>query len=213
MKAGSEGPSLPFNGFKKVLTTKKARAFQVRALHSIRVTAATPLTNDIRLVPFDELPESEQKQGLLNRPRYDIHYPPISYAFATPSAALIASVEIEPLLITTEKSRRSNKDSGRNWSSVFEDIRHCLAVSHKEPIVPGPSWFNFEDPDIQAAAIIKGVTSWSHQELAPMLRLDVRNIDVENAQQTVSAYYRVKDENGHRERGPHCHDTRACCTH
>ena len=184
----------------KVLTAKKERGFQVQALHGIRVTASTPLTSDIRLVPFDELPESEQKQGLLNnRSRYDTYYLPISYASVTPSAALMASVEIEPSLITTEKLDKSNKDSGRNWGSVFGDIRHCLAVSHKEPIVPGPSWFNFEDPDIQSATIFKSATSWPHQELKPMLTPDAKDIDVGQAQQTVSAYYRLKDD-GHRER-------------
>ena len=173
----------------KVLSTQKARGLNVQALYGIRVASATSLTDAISLVPLDELPDSRQKQGLLERPSFAPYHPPPFYAFTLPSAALIVPGEVKLFFVKSNTADVQQPNARVDWKAQFEDIRHCLAISHREPIVPGPSWFQYDDSDLEAAALVTSVASFPHQEVVPMLTPEPDEIDLRQAAEIVRAYY------------------------
>ena len=164
-KGLSRGTTAAVEWLQKILSTKQVRGFEVQALYGIRVESDTSLLHDIKLVPFDAVPDSRPKQGLLERPSLSPYHPPPFHAFTPPGAALLVPVEVKPFFVKPSTGETQQPNSTVDWKSMFVDIRHCLAISHREPIVPGPSWFQYEDPDFEAVAIVKGVASFSHQEV------------------------------------------------
>ena len=189
----SRGARAAVEWLQKILSTKKTIRFHVQALYGIRVASVTSLVDDIDLVPLDAVPDSRQKQGLLERPPLAPYHPPPFYAFTPPSAALIVPVEVQPFFVKSTTAEAQQPKVRADWKAKFEDIRHCLAIVHREPIVRGPSWSQYEDSDFEAAAIAKGVASFSHQEVVPMLSPEPREMDLEQAAEIVRAYYALDE--------------------
>ena len=185
----SRGAGAAVEWLQKILSTKKARGFQVQALYGIRVASVTSLVDDINLVPLDAVPDSRQKQGLLERPSLASYHPPPFYAFTPPSAALIVPVEVKPFFVKSNTTEAQQPNARVDREARFKDIRHCLAISHGEPIVPGPSWFQYNDSDFEEAAITRYVMSFPHQELVPMLTPEPGEMDLGQAAEVVHAYY------------------------
>ena len=185
----SRGATAAVEWLHKTLSAKKARGFKVQALYGISVASVTSLVDDINLVPLDAVPDSRQKQGLLEPPSLRPYHPPPFYWFGSPSAALIVPVEGKPFFVKSNTAEAQQPNARVDWKARFEDIRHCLAISHGEPIVPGPSWFQYEDSDFEAAAIVKGGASFSHQEVVPMLTPEPGEMDLGQAAEIVRAYY------------------------
>ena len=177
----------------KILSTRKARGFNVQALYGIRVASVTPLVDDINLIPFDALPDSRQKQGVLEDPSLSPHHPTPFYAFTKPSAALIVPAE-RTLFFAKPNTAQTQEPRVRvDWETRFDDIRHCLAFSHRESIVSGPSWFQYEDSDYEEVGIIRFAASIPHQELLPMLIVEEGEMDLSKAAETVRAYYALDE--------------------
>ena len=184
----TRGAAAAVEWLQKILSTQKARGLKVQALYGIRVAAVTSLVDDINLVPLNALPDSCQKQGLLERPSLAPYHPPPFYWCTSPSAALIVPVEAKPFFVKSNTAE-AQQPTRVDWKARFEDIRHCLAISHREPIVPGPSWFQYDDSDFEAAAIVRGVASFPHQEVVPMLTPEPGEMDLRQAAEIVRAYY------------------------
>ena len=189
----SRGATAAVEWLQKILSTKKVRGFQVQALYGIRVASVTSLVDEINLVPLDAVPDSRQKQGLLERPSLGPYHPPPFYWISSPSAALIVPVEIKPFFVKSNTAEAQESPARVDWKARFGDIRHCLAIRHGEPIVPGPSWFQYEDSDFEAAAIVTGVASFSHQEVVTMLTPEPGEMDLGQAAEIVRSYYALDE--------------------
>lgn len=185
----SRGTTAAVVWLQKILNTTKARGFEVQALRGIRVASAISLAKGIKLVPFCELPDSRQKQGLSVTPSFDPYHLPAFYAFTPPNAALVVPVEIKPFFVKSSTAVTQRANARANWRARFEDIRHCLAISQRTPIVQGPSWSHYEDLDYEEAAVVRNVMSYSHQEVTPMLAGDPVELDLRHAARTVRAYF------------------------
>ena len=173
----------------KILSTRKARGFNVQALYGIRVASVTPLVNDINLISFDGLPASRQKQGLLEHPSLSPYHPPPFYAFTKPSAALIVPAERTLFFVRPDTAQIQEPSIRVDWKTKFDDIRHCLAFSHTEPIISGPSWFQYEDSDFEEVGFVRFAASIPHQEVVPMLTPEPGEMDLRRAAEIVRAYY------------------------
>ena len=177
----------------KILGTRKARGFNVQALYGIRVASVTPLVDDINLIPFDALPDSRQKQGLLEHPSLSPYHPTPFYAFTKASAALIVPAE-RTLFFAKPNTAQTQEPIVRvDWKTRFDDIRHCLAFSHRESIISGPSWFQYEDSDYEEVGIIRFAASIPHQESLPMPIVEEGEMDLSKAAETVRAYYALDE--------------------
>ena len=185
----SRGATAAIEWLQKILSTRKARGFEIQALYGIRVASATSLVDDIKLVPLDELPDSCQKQGLLEGPSLSPFHNPPFYAYTTPGAALIGRVEKKLIFVNSNTAETQHPNGRVNCEARFKDIRHCLAISHGEPIVSGPSWFQYEDSDYEAAAFPRGVVSHPYHEIVPLAIIEQGEMDLRQAAKIVREYY------------------------
>lgn len=177
----------------KILSTRKARGFNVQALYGIRIASVTPLVDDINLIPFDALPDSRQKKGLLEHPLLSPYHPPPFYAFTKPSAALIVPAERTLFFVKPNTAQTQEPRVRVGWETRFNDMRHCLAFSHGEPIISGPSWFQYEDSDYEEVGPVRFSASMPHQEILPMPIVEEGEMDLCKAAKTVRAYFALDE--------------------
>lgn len=183
----------------KVFGTHKARGVAIYTMRGLRVNASVTLMSDLTLVPFESLPPSPQKEILSERPELGIRHLLVPYyASQTPTSALVAVVDIEPYLLDADDDRVST--SAADLYARFENIRHCLAVARGGPVMPGPSWFQYEDPELQAAIPGGGATSFGHQEVIPLDLRDKGEVDGEKAARIVSDFFATEESVRHRLR-------------
>jgi Apea-like HEPN len=168
----------------KVLGTKSAEGIVVYTLWGVDPGKPVKLLDDIDLLPFDSLPDSRQKGGLTS-PQW--LYPALStpmYAWEPPAAALVAQVKIAPFLVDINDAPAPAQNAYR---TRFEDIRLCLATNGPAIIIPGPSWFQFLDSDLEAA-LIGASQNLNHQEIVPIHVPINKTWDASAAPELVKAY-------------------------
>jgi hypothetical protein len=150
----------------KVLSTTSATGLAVYTMHGVQVQSAVHITENVLLTPFDSLPDSRQKQALVERSEQLPHVGQSVFATQIPSGALVAYLEISPFLFKPTQGPLPPNDHVSSLQQTFEDIRHCLAVTYGNPILPGVSWFQFADRDLDCA--IGMITTTRHQEVVPL---------------------------------------------
>jgi len=195
-EARIRGVSRAVEWLQKVLGTKSARGIAIYTLRGVRVDRSASLTKDVDLVPFESLPDSRQKEGLSTPALAPYQTVPL-YAFGPPSSALVTPVEITPYLVNSASVIPPT--SRADLYVRFEDIRHCLALSRSGAVIPGPSWFQYDDPDLEAA-LLGSSSSFGHQEVVPLVLVDDGGTDLQQAIDTVSGFYALEDGVRHRVR-------------
>ena len=58
-----------------------------------------------------------------------------------------------------------------------------------KPIISGPSWFQYEDPDYEEVGVVRFAADFPHHEIVPMLIVEEGDMDLSKASKTVRAYY------------------------
>jgi hypothetical protein len=174
----------------KVLATRSARGIAVYTLWGFKATDRTRLANDVDLVPFDALPPSRQRAALSEPTFLGTHQRGPGYSFSPPTSALVSSVSIDPYLADADVEMPV--ESRADLRDRFEAIRHCLAISRRGVVMPGPSWFQYEDPDLEAALLGSG-TSFGHQEVVPLLVTDEGTVDLQDAAGIVARFLALPD--------------------
>lgn len=171
----------------KVLGTKSGAGIAVGTFWGLNPGQRVELLDDIDLVPFDSLPASRQKDALA-APQWPsgLRLSTPVYAWHPPTAALVGRLEIKPYLkIGTEPDSPQN---GRpDHLTRFEDIRLCLAINGPAIIIPGLAWFQYVDPDLEAAVIGAG-SFLSHQEIVPLHFPENTAFDASKASELVRAF-------------------------
>jgi len=163
----------------KVLCTERASGIAVATFWGLKPEAPVALPDDVQLMPFDSLPPSRQKEALSEQnldawPR--LATPP--FAWQAPTAALIRSAIIKPYLMHAGDDFQSS--DAAYYSALFADVLLCLATSGPSAIVGGRSWFQYTDPDLEAA-LLGSSTQLAHQEITPLVLEDRGEFDLERA--------------------------------
>jgi len=172
----------------KVLRTESGIGLFIQTLWGLAPTEKLSLLEDVDLLPFNSLPHSRQKDQLmqtewLHGARLTV---PV-FAWEPPSAALIVKKEVRPFLIDASLIEKSPIKERIHPHVLLDEIRLCLAVEGPSIIFPGPSWFQYIDPDLEAALLGAG-TSFSHQEVLPIRVPKTSAIDLSGASSLVRAY-------------------------
>ena len=147
----------------KVLGTDSGEGLIIQTLWGISPTQRISIWEGVDLLPFEALPHSRQKERLkdVDWP-HNVSLPIPFFSWTTPTAALIAKTEIRPFLIDA-----STKDNGiHQVHPPLDEIRLCLALEGPSIILAGPSWFQYIDPDLEAA-ILAEASSHGSQEVLP----------------------------------------------
>jgi|GEM_PF-1858652 hypothetical protein len=172
----------------KVLATRSGSGIAVCTLWGIKPAQTVQLAEGIELLPFDSLPASRQKVSLTavqwpSSTSLSLAAPP--YTWEPPTAALVAQHEIEPYLSAVESE--STEQKRPNYHARFDDIFLCMAVSGPCAIVQGPVWFQYLDPDLEAAVLGAG-TSLIHREVVPLNIVANTSFDATKASRLLQGY-------------------------
>ena len=154
---------------KKVLGTHSGTGLCIQTLWGICPTEQISVVEGVDLLPFDSIPPSHQKKQLEhdNWGSYaGGRFPPPVFAWTPPNAVLIAKAEIHPFLIDASMDSISTDDDTPQVYSKLDEVRLCLCLEGPSTVHAGPRWFQFEDPDLEAAILAGGI-SHSHHEVLP----------------------------------------------
>ena len=158
----------------KVLGTDSGTGLLIQTLWGISPAQRISIREGVELLPFESLPLSRQKEGLI-RGELRTHTTRLAtpvYAWKPPTAALVAKLEVCPFLIDASIEKNPSDENARSVSSELDDIGLCLTLSGPSIILPGPSWFQYDDPDLDAA-VEGGSTRYGRQEITPVTIPDV----------------------------------------
>ena len=174
----------------KVLHTERGEGILVRALWGVNPTRGVRLPGGVDFLPFQSLPSSRQKEMLTtdaSSPTWRFAVP--SFAWSSPTAALITRVEVRPFLVDISKEQDPSTKHRPDDLSRLDDIRLCLALALAEPtvLIPGPSWFQYLDPDLETA-LDAAATSFSHQEIVALGGREAIDFDPSSASDLVQAF-------------------------
>lgn len=172
----------------KVLSTRSAAGIAVATLWGLAPERPIAVLDDIQLVPFELLPASRQKRALAEQSQ---NVPPLAippFMWQAPTAALVLRVEITPYLRSPDTESHSN--IAVDHHSLFDDIRLCLATSGPSTVIPGPGWFQYTDPDLEAAVLGAG-THLRHQEVTPLVLEENGAFDFDRAVALLRAFVRL----------------------
>ena len=104
-----------------LLRINKITARTVMALTGIELKANVELAENVRLMPFDDLPPSETKKVFLGERQFAIGGPPWR-----PSAALICTHDLELVLLSREVKDRDRNEIVKTTSEKKRAVRESL---------------------------------------------------------------------------------------
>jgi Apea-like HEPN len=134
-----------------VQSDNRALGLNVMPLWGVTVDRAATLSKDIELIAFSMLPASRQKSWLENP--FDASFGraslPGPLAVHPPTAAITARRVVAPLLVGAEDELREDLDPTQE---LLDDIPPCLSAACASPVVASVRWFQFDDPELNAAA-------------------------------------------------------------
>jgi hypothetical protein len=171
----------------KILTTEEARGIKVHTCWGLSPTEPITLTDRVTLVPFDQLPDSRQKTAT-SIPTWRMSPQVLpAYAWHPPTAALIVEVAVRPYLVDATKDPDESPDDAIAHLTMIDDVRLCLAMDGPRMIIPGSSWFQYLDPDLEAALLGAGWTG-HFQEIQPIVIPESAPIDVDTTTTLVRSF-------------------------
>ncbi len=154
----------------KVLGTDSGAGLAIQTLWGIAPTKRISISEGVDLLPLESLPPSCQKEQLINVDWHPaarrVPLPP--FAWKPPPAALIAKTEIRPFLIDASTEKNSTDNGISQVQPPLDDIRLCLALEGPSIILAGPRWFQYVDPDLEAAVVTES-RSYTHDEILPTI--------------------------------------------
>ena len=173
----------------KVLGTNSAAGLAIQTLWGISPTQRIPLLGDVDLLPFESLPPSRQKEQLTNVDwaHNNMRLPTPFFSRMPLTAVLVAKTEVRPFLIDKTIEENSTNNGICQVPPPLDDIRLCLALEGPSPIIAGLSWFQYADPDLEAAILVVG-GSHSGQEVFPFGLLADSPAPTTDVQAIVRAY-------------------------
>jgi len=187
LKTGS--PEEAIRWLEKVLATSSATGKVVAVLWGAPVVSAIQLTAEVAIVPLAELPESAQKQWIVDHSSLGTGSPATSMLeFSPPQSALLVSRRIEPL--TYDPTEQPELKDDRVFLQTDEFLREVTlaltVVGLRVPILAA-QWFTFNDPDFETAGL--GAFTRSHLlEILPNRPSDYPVLDPTEARNIVEAY-------------------------
>jgi hypothetical protein len=137
------------------------RKEQAEGIHIVALTAPTidklvRLTPRINLLPFEDLPESPQRDRIWQRQfNFDFGMTP------PPVAALVAPTTIKPLFYSDNEDVIEAEKLSDQFAD-FESVRHCLALLGPTAPLRVSGWFQFTD---KALNELSGASSVSYPSL------------------------------------------------
>ena len=178
----------------KVLHAEKGEGLLVCTLWGANPSQSTRLLEDVDLLPFQSLPDSRQKEMMTTPSVPSSQGSPRIFGWNSPTAALVKRVEVRPFLLIEPFQEQAIATTNFNDGfAELNDTRLCLALTGPTALIPGPSWFQYVDPDLEAA-LLGPATSYSYQEVIPLIAPDAIELDLSGASDLVQAFMALEEK-------------------
>lgn len=189
----NNSPETAIEWLLKVLTISSATGKIILAIWGVTVDREIQLAPGVKIVPINNLPDSEQKEWLTGHRYFESSSPIMSaFSFEPPKSALIADHRIEPLLCDQDALTKLNRNEIEKISALQHDIALALTVVGPRASVPAAQWFTFDDPDIQQASMMSGSHSFPLIEILPNFPKDYAPLDPSEAKEIIHAYLALR---------------------
>ena len=156
--------------------------------------APIPLTDDIQLVPFGDLPPRPQGSNF-QKLREISRTPIVSHSTwrGDPPAALVSRFLLRPIVFESGGNEKPNLTTGSHLREKLDEVR--LVITLTGPCTPMPDlcWTQFEDEDLQAAVPSTGY-EFEHTEIVPQRLQQYGEFDAESARDTVQQYLALHEK-------------------
>ena len=188
IRAKTDGSAKAVIWIEKILGTSRAAGCRVMPLWGIACEEPRTLASGVDLLPFGALPQSGGKTWVENPSERHLGgmglLPGFQLAFSQPSSALVAHIEIEPLLF--DASAPPVTRDPQRVQQLLDNVRLCLTAIGPSPVLGPIHWFQFDDPDFDAVSM--GGIFGSLMEILPMSLPPTQPLDLEPAQRLVPRY-------------------------
>lgn len=135
-------PAMVATDFAKLVETNEAEAWFVGVLTGLSISNPIDLFDDVKLVPFVDLPATGHKRNLSLRAAELRKHAAIMSA---PSSALILRYRIPELFVWGDTPPQPLPDHDRKVYRL-RDIADCLMVGSASPVGICAEWFNVAEP-------------------------------------------------------------------
>ena len=165
--------------------TKSATGKTIHALWGAPVLESIQLTNNVKIVRLEDVPDCWPKQWLVETVRSGNRGPVQTLLdFACPESALILEQTVDPFLC--DEGYRG-PDNYLQEYELLTDITLALTIVGRRVSLCAAYWFLFDDPDLERARIGMSRGGQLH-EVLPTSPHEYQPLDPQDAAKTVQAY-------------------------
>lgn len=170
----------------KVLSTAEATGALILVLWGVPVDGPVELTEDVSVVPFEAIPESEIKQVLASRGHRDNGLIASAIDMSGPSSALMMKRIISPLTYDPDQGPQDDSSSTQAYE-ILNEVATVLTLIGPRVSLGLTTWFTFDDPDFE----IWAGRSSQIAEIVPAQFKEYPVLDAAAAQELVQTYLRL----------------------
>ncbi|MGX9697641.1 hypothetical protein ACWYXK_11710 [Janthinobacterium lividum] len=174
----------------KVLGTKAATGKFICAIWGVPVDRQIQLTAEVKIVPIEDIPYSEQKKFIMGN--FNTSTVTSMLDFIPPQSALILEKLIDPYIYDPKQSDASENDDFLKNHELFNEIITVLTVVGPRISMSSAYWFTFDDPDLERASLGGGRGGHMH-EILPSSLGDFSILNEHDAQKIVQAYLSLSE--------------------
>lgn len=186
----TNSPAAAIESLHKVLTSTFATGNTVYPIWGVTVAQEIQLTETVKIVPIELIPDSAQKEWITGHKYYSNNSPVMSaFTFESPKSALLANQRIEPIIC--DPGSQLTRDEISKTDELLKDITLALTVIGPRASIPSTSWFTFDDPDIQQCSLSSGLRRFGSIEILPKFSMDYSLLDASEAKEIVQAYLKL----------------------
>jgi hypothetical protein len=146
----------------------------------------------VSIVPIGDLPDSQQKNWLLNLPARDEIFMS-SLNWMPPSSALVVSYRVEPFIHDPAQTGQLREDATA-IHSLIADVTLALTLVGPRAPIQAAHWFILDDPDLEEASLLRGSRGHSHIEILPFRDGNYPPLDPIEAPQIVQGYLALETQ-------------------
>lgn len=160
LRATSASPAAAVDWLESLLSTAEANAIFVMPLWGVDLAGEVQLSDTVRLVPWELLPDSPQRDAFTNEMPSVGSRP---YSWVPPKAALVEDFTIKPLL---KKDGEAVATPDTTSQTRLNDIRLSLSLCGPRTLVPGRQWAQYISADLAELQL--------SPQLIPMMEIEPR---------------------------------------
>jgi hypothetical protein len=178
----------------RMLKTKEATGRTIEALWGVAVKEEIALLPDVKIVPFDQLPDSSQKRLLMNSgPRSQMFLMTL-FDYVPPKAALVVNRVLDGVIHGVADAQANDGGEARQIDRLLADVTLVLTLAGPRVPVSSMTWFEFDDRDLQDLAPLADMYRGRRPELLPFTSLDFPPLDATEAQSLIHDFLALSEE-------------------